>query len=198
MLGGYWYSIGGNCSEKFSSGFNATLGLLAIYFVLLFIYLIGFIGFLCYIKNHEVPQPKLPENLEDKQNNPPLPADNTAGYGNFDPAYNNGLNNPGPNNPYNSGPNNPYNPRPNNPYNSGLNNPYNSGLNNPYNPGFNNPGYNDPGLMTGPNSYQQYPDNNYSNNPQYWQYSDNQFPNRPQYQDNFQYSNNGPNYQQNP
>jgi hypothetical protein len=104
VFGAYWYSVGGDCSSQFSNGYSATIGLVAFYFILLMIYLVGFFVFLCYLRSADVPQPKPPEEVSKPQGDPagqPNPADNTVGLpsenrGNenrpgFDPRYNQGY-----------------------------------------------------------------------------------------------------------
>lgn len=73
VLGGYWYSMNSDCSKEFSNGYNATIGLLAFYFILLLLYLIAFISFICYLKFREIDEPKPQENVPNKQ------PDNTVG-----------------------------------------------------------------------------------------------------------------------
>ena len=73
VLGGYWYAMKSDCSDEFSNGYNATIGLLAFYFILLLLYIIAFIAFFCYLKFNQIEEPKAQENIPNK------PAENTAG-----------------------------------------------------------------------------------------------------------------------
>ncbi|OMJ81815.1 hypothetical protein SteCoe_17636 [Stentor coeruleus] len=99
VLAGYWYSMSSDCSSQFSNGYNATIGMLGLYFVLLLIYLVAFIGFMCYLKCNEVEQPKPPDVPDpNKDPNQGVPAENTSGLpqgdpygqnyqGHYDPGY---------------------------------------------------------------------------------------------------------------
>ena len=86
VLGLYWYHQGGDCSSAFSSGYSASIGFIAFYFILLLLYAIGFLVFMCYIKRTNVPEPKSPEKPPEANLGPrPFTADNTAG--NQNPGY---------------------------------------------------------------------------------------------------------------
>ena len=98
ILGAYWASNKGDCGNAYSTGYQATIGLIAFYFVLLLIYILCFSGFICYVKFNDIPAPKPPEKNDP---NLPVPADNTAGnfppgYYNNDPRYNQGHGFPPP------------------------------------------------------------------------------------------------------
>ena len=150
VFGAYWYSIGGDCSSKFSNGLSATIGLVAFYFILLMIYLVGFCIFLCYLRSADVPQPKPPEEASKPQENPggqPNPADNTVGLpsenrpGDPDPRYNQGYPNDPNFYPPNQYRNDPYYSQPND-FQNYQNNPNNQGFDPryPQNPQYSNPG----------------------------------------------------------
>jgi hypothetical protein len=98
VLAGYWYSMSSDCGSEFSAGYSATIGLLGVYFVLLLVYLVVFIGFMCYLKCNEVEQPKPPVLDPAKDLVQGVPAENTAGVpqgdnygqnynGQYDPRY---------------------------------------------------------------------------------------------------------------
>lgn len=90
VLGAYWYTRQGDCSSAFSSGYNAAIGLIGFYFVMLILYFIGFIVFLCYLKYKEVAKPEV--TVKDLDPVPPQPAENTGNpqqsYYNTNPNFN--------------------------------------------------------------------------------------------------------------
>lgn len=104
VLGAYWYARQGDCSSAFSSGYNAAIGLIGFYFVMLMLYFIGFIVFLCYLKYKEVEKPEVTVKEQDPV--PPQPAENTnpqQDYYNNNPNFNQGYPNDGRQYPRNYG-----------------------------------------------------------------------------------------------
>jgi hypothetical protein len=67
VLGAYWYYLKGDCDSQFSTGYSMSIGLVAFYFILLFIYLVVFVAILCYLRCNEVETPK-PEEKKPAEN----------------------------------------------------------------------------------------------------------------------------------